>query len=78
MWLPLGRGAEPQVETTVAIAIVSPFHALAAAITLSFSAIFYLVRFPANAGTQEPPTLRLKPWTPACAGEPILYGRQAR
>jgi hypothetical protein len=38
----LGRGADPQVETTVAIAIGSPFQLFAAAITLSFSAMLSL------------------------------------
>jgi hypothetical protein len=39
MWLPRGRGADPQVDTTVAKAIRAPFQARAAASTLSFSAI---------------------------------------
>jgi hypothetical protein len=42
MWLPRGLGADPQVDTTVAIAIGAPVHARAAASTESLSATFSL------------------------------------
>src|SRR5579875_2217605 len=41
MWLPRGRGADPQVDTTVASAIGSPAQARAAARTESLSAMHH-------------------------------------
>ena len=42
IWLPRGRGAEPQVDTTVASAIDAPFQAAAALRTESLSAMIFV------------------------------------